>query len=189
MSSIGSVSGDPMVGLAVLMLENAERLGELDRRRLDDARQAMEQASHAEIEALHDAADAVVRGALVQGGLTVVGGAVSFGAVWNGAGATQKNGAGGTQPVNPRADAALRVGGSLGELAEPMGKLAGDVPRLHAEAEAAAARQNGESAAFDADEARNGLLAEERQADAVLDRLGQILDTEAQGNLAILGNF
>lgn len=189
MSSIGSVSGDPMLGLAVLMLENAERLGELDRQRLEGARQAMEQASAAEIEALHDAADAVARGALVQGGLTLVGGAISCGATLSGAGATHQLDTGGTAATNPRADAALRLGGSLGGLAGPMGALAGEVPRRHAEAEAATARHKSESASFDAEEARNDARASERQADAVLDRVGQILDTEAQGNLAILGNF
>jgi hypothetical protein len=189
MSSIGPVSGDPMVGLAVLMLENAERLGELERQKLDDARQAMERTSAAEIEALHDAADAVAMGALVQGGLTFVGGAVSCGAVLSGAGATQSNGNGGTQASSPTADAALRLGGSLDGIAAPMGVLAGEVPRRHAEAVAATAHQEGERAGFDAEDARNGARAEERQADAVLDRVGQILDAQAQGNLAVLGNF
>jgi hypothetical protein len=189
MSSIGSVSGDPMVGLAVLMLENAERLGELDRQRLNDARQAMEQASAAEIEALHDAADAVARGALVKGGLTLIGGAISFGAAVNGAGATRQLASGGTEAVNPKADLVLRTGNSVGSLAEPMAALAGDVPSRHAEAEAARARHENASARFDADEAQSDARAEERQADAVLDGLGQILDTETQGNLAILGNI
>jgi hypothetical protein len=188
MSSIGSVSGDPMVGLAVLMLENAERLGELDRQRLEDARQTMERASAAEIEALHDAADAVARGALVQGGLTFIGGAISFGAAVNGAGATRQLAGGGSVAADPKADAALGMGNSLGRLAEPMGKLAGEVPQRHAEAEAATARRESERARFDAEEAQNDVRAEERQADAVLDGLAQILDTEAQGSLAILGN-
>lgn len=189
MSTISSVSGDPMVGLAVLMLENGERLGELDRRRREEARQAMERASAAEIEALHDAADAVATGALVQGGLTVAGGAVSFGAVWNGAGATKPKAGGGTEASNPAADRALRLGGTLGALADPLSRLAGDVPRAHAEAEAAEARHQNERARFDADEAQSDLTAQERQADAVLDRVAQILDTEAQGTLAILSKF
>jgi hypothetical protein len=189
MSSIGSVSGDPMVGLAVLMLENAERLGELDRQRLNDARQAMDQASAAEIEALHDAADAVARGALVQGGLTFIGGAISFGAACNGAGATRGFPGGRTEAVNPKADLTLRIGDSVGSLAQPMAALAGNVPSRHAEAEAAKARHESENARFDADEAESDARADERQADVVLDHLGQILDTETQGNLAILGNF
>lgn len=189
MSTITSVSGDLMVGLAVLMLENSERLSELEQQKLDDARRAMEQASAAEVEALKDAADAVMTGALVQGGLTFAGGALSAGAVLGGAGATQAVQAGGTAPVSPKADAVARAGDGLGSLAAPMGALAGDVERRHAEAEAAKARQQSESASLDAEDARSRAQREERQANAVLDRLGQILETEAQGYLAILGNF
>jgi hypothetical protein len=189
MSSIGSVSGDPTLELALLMLENAERLGELDRQRLQNARQAMERASAAEVAALHDAADAVATGALVQGGMTFASGAISCGAILNGAGATQLANAGGTEPKSPEMNALLRTGNGIGELADPMGKLAGEVPRRHAEARAAMARQLREIAGFDAEEARNSAQANERQADTVIDRAGQILDTEAQGNLAVLGNF
>jgi hypothetical protein len=189
MSSIGSVAGDPMVGLAVLMLENAERLGDLEQQKLDDARRAMERASQAEVEALHDAADAVATGALVQGGLTFVGGAVSCGAVLSGAGATEPTTAGGTAAVSPRADTTLRAGGSLGALAEPMSALTGEVPRRHSEAQAATARQESNRASMDAEDARSGAEREEQQGSAVLERLGQILETESQGNLAILGNF
>jgi hypothetical protein len=189
MSSIGTVSGDPMVELAVLMLENAERLGELERQKLDDARRAMEWASQAEVTALHDAADAVALGALVQGGLTFVGGAVSCGAVLSGAGATQPTSAGGTEALSPRADATLRAGGGLGTLAEPMSALAGEVPRRHADAQAATARQESERASMDAEDARSQAQREDQQSRAVLDRAGQILETASQGNLAILGNF
>jgi hypothetical protein len=192
MSSIGPVSGDPMVGLAVLMIENADRLGDLEQQRLDAAREAMERASRAEVEALHDAADAVATGALVQGGLTFVGGAVSCGATLNGAGVTHAVD-GGVAPTNPNANAAQKLGDSLGgspsSLAGPMGTLTGEVPRRHAEAEAATFRQQGERASMDAEDARARLRREEQQADAVLNRTGQILEIEAQGNLAILGNF
>jgi hypothetical protein len=189
MSNIGSVSGDSTLQLALLMLENAEHLGELDRQRLENARQSMERASAAEIEALHDAADAVAMGAFVQGGMTFIGGAVSCGAVLNGAGATPLASAGGTESRSPETDAALSIGGNIRDLAGPMSTLAGDVPRRHAETRATMARHQRETASFDAEEAKNSAQDNERQADAVIDRLGQILDTEAQGNLAVLGNF
>lgn len=188
MSSLGPVSGDPMVGLAVLMLDNAERLGDLEQQRFDDARRAMARASAAEVEALHDAADDVATGALVQGGLTALGGAVSCGAALNGAGATVTTKTG-TAPVSVNANAAQGLGNTLSGLAGPMGALAGEVPRRHAEAEAAQARQQTESASMDAEDARNDAHHQEQQADAVLSRVGQILDSDAQSNLAILGNF
>ena len=58
--SIGIVSGDPTVELAVLMLENAALADEIDREQLEAARQAEERAAAERIAAMHDAADAVV---------------------------------------------------------------------------------------------------------------------------------
>jgi hypothetical protein len=171
MSSIGSVSGDPTVELALLMIDNADRLSDLEQRNLEGARTAMERASAREIEALNDAADAVAMGAVVQGSLTVLGGGSS------------------TIATVRESEAVLRIGETMSASADPMGRLAGDVPSRHADALAAKAKHDRELASLDAEDARNATSREERQANTVLDRVGEILDSEARGKLAILGNF
>jgi hypothetical protein len=91
--------------------------------------------------------------------------------------------------LSPTADNVHGITTILDRLVQPMSTLAGEVPRRHDDAEATRARHQSENASMDVEDARSRGEREERQANAVLDRVGQILDTESQGNLAILGNF
>jgi len=169
--SIGIVSGDPTVQLAVLMLENASLADAIDREQLEAARQAEERASADRVAAMHDAADAVAAGAWVQGGLTVLGAGTSIGGV-----------AADTKALD-------FAGGGASALAEPVGTLFGAVPKLHAEAEAASAADAANRAGYAAEDARSHMARVDQHAGAVVDLVTKILDAEAQGANAVLGNF
>jgi len=169
--SIGIVSGDPTVQLAVLMLENASLARELDREQLESARQAEERASAERIAAMHEAAEAIATGAWVQGGLTVLGAGTSIGGV-----------AADTKSLD-------FAGGGAMALAEPLGALFGAVPRAHAEAEAASAADAASRAGNVAEDARAHLANVDRHAGAVVDLVTKILDVEADGARAVLGQF
>jgi hypothetical protein len=185
--SIGIVSSDPTIQLAALMLENDAREDEIDRDRMEAARRAEESAAARQVEALHDAADAVARGAWLQGGVTVLGGGISMVGI---ATTPLEAPPPGTESEELR-DAKLlqSLGATTSSLAGAAGALAGEVPRLHAEARAQRAAQDVTSAGHAMEDARSHAERMDRHSDAVLDLLEKVLDQEAQGNSAVLGNF
>jgi hypothetical protein len=161
---------DPMLALAELMINTDHLRSELDRQNLEAARQAQREAMQRQVASLHEAADDVRTGALFEGG------AVVLGALTTGAGTL--------------ADSKLvhEAGGALHAMASPVGKLAGDAPRMHSEARAKQAEQEAEQAGWRADDARDHRRRVAENSDRTLDRVSQIIESEHAGNFAILAN-
>jgi hypothetical protein len=179
MSSIGPTSQDPMIALAVLLVENDAVLNEIDQQNLEAAREAEREANARELESLHGAADAVARGAWLEGGFRIAGGATSAVALAKGSGAS-----------DAKADwqAAQVIGDGVSALAGPVSSLVGEVPRLHAEARARHAAQASDDARYRAEDALDHAEDVDRHANAVLELVQQIERSESEGNLAVLAN-
>jgi hypothetical protein len=163
-------ASDPMLALAELMINTDHVRSELDRQNLEAARQAQREAMQRQVASLHEAADDVKTGAFFEGG------AVVLGALTTGAGTL--------------ADSKLihEAGGALHASASPAGKLAGDAPRMHSEAQAKQTEQEAAQAGFRADDALDHRRRVVENSDRTLDRLSQIIESEHAGNLAILAN-
>ncbi len=180
MSDIQVTSSDPLIQLAALMIENDSVQDEANQQALDAARRAEERAGAEQVAALRDAASAVATGALVEGGLRVVGGVTSGIAI----------GEGGTSETGPADMKVLaRSGDAVTSLGAPLGALTGEAPKLRAQAEATRAEHAANLASNDIETARERLSHGDHHASAVLDLLEKCLETEAQGTAAVLGNF
>ena len=172
-------SADPMVALAQLMLNADDLRAQSDEDALRAARQDQRQALGREMAALHEAADKQRVGAWVEGLATGAGGLMSASAhLFTPLG---KNPTG-------RMGALLEGGQALERLAGPAGRELGEAPSMDAQAEAKQAEQESADAATRAELAN-------RDHDRVLDdqertigRLETILESESQGDLAIIAN-
>jgi hypothetical protein len=172
---------DPILALAQLLVETDYLRAELDRQNLQAARQAQSEALSRQVAALHDAADDVATGALIQGGLTALGAGMS---------AVSTVAAASAEDVNSVADARLlgQGGSALQAMAEPAGRVAGEAPRLHAEADAKQAEHEAQQAGFRVDDAREHQRRVADHSDRLLDAASGIIESEHAGNLAILAN-
>lgn len=176
-----TINLNPMAELATLMVQNDFLRGEIDDHNLRAAREAQQRALAREVRSMHEAADAIRDGAILQGALSVAGGAAQCAGSTGQVGDTPNTPYSGWRPVE--------AGGiALSKSAEPAGDLVGDATRAHAEARAREARGDGEAAESRADEARQHRDRVERHTDTVLQLIESTLEGEQQTNLAILGN-
>ncbi len=171
--------GDPLFALASMLVERDNLRAAIDDENLCAARNEERRALAEQVRALHEAADHVRTGALVTGGLTIAGAGASAYL----SGLTPANDA-----AKRRIEVAKDVANGVTELAEPAGALFGHAERLHAEAEAKQAEARGADAAARAEEARRHGERVDREVERSLDMIGQALDAEAQGNLALIAN-
>jgi len=196
-----------MTELATLLVQNDFIRAEADEENMRAAREGERRAMAEEIHAMREASDAVVLEAWVQGGIAAAGGAAqcasSLGQVGNTPSAearvqvpADRNDALGfaeaevaRQKSQHRLEALGKAGVGLGGIAEPAGQLLGGAQKADADADAAQARNATEQADARADEARAHRDRVERHVDSVLDLVENTLDTEHQGNFAILANF
>jgi len=170
-------SGDPLVALAAMMIDRDNLRAAVDEEALRAAREEQHRALAREVNLLHEAADDMRTGALLEGGLTIAGGALA--------------GVGGVVPAcsHPVAHDFLTGSGAVARtLAGPMGKMLGDAPKADAEADAKQAEAQAADAGSRADEAERHRARIDQSADRVLDTIGATLASEAQGNLAIISN-
>jgi hypothetical protein len=172
-------SGDPLFALASMLVERDNLRAAIDDENLRAARNEERRALAEQVAALHDAADHVRTGALISGGLTLAGA---------GASAYLSGLTPGSDAAKRRIDSGKSVANGVAELAEPAGAFLGHAERLHAEAEAKQAEGRGADAAARAEDARRHGERLGREIERSLDAIGQALDTEAQGNLAIIAN-
>jgi len=156
--------------IAVLMLETQENQKQSDREQLATAREEFSTALREEVAALKAEADAGFRGALVQGGLGLVGcGASLWGvgrdvdqATWQG-----------------------KLGDGLDHLAKPMGDMAG---KSYGAANAKSAEGAETAAKWQLDDARKALDDANGTQAKALDWLGSMVDRDAATMSAILSN-
>jgi hypothetical protein len=172
-------NGDPLFALASMLVERDSLRIAIEDQNLRAARDEQRRALEQEVELLHEAADHVRVGALVSGGITVVGAGTS---------AYLR----GLTPANRAAareiDAATKGADGFTELAKPAGALFGDAARADAEADAKQAAARGSDAAARAEDARRHRERVEGVLERSLDTLDQTLESDSQGNLAIIAN-
>jgi hypothetical protein len=153
-------SSNPMLALAELLIDSDYQRAELDRQNLQAAREEQRAAQAREVAALHEAADCVAAGALAEGLFKVAGAGLS---------------------------AAGEASGSvLSSLSEEVGKQVGDAPRMHAEARAKQAGYEAEDARLRAEDAREHQQRVAEHSDRILDAAATVMESEHDGNLAIL---
>jgi hypothetical protein len=169
--------------LATLMVQNDFLRAEADDQSLLAAREAQHRAMQREIDAMHDAADAIVAGAWARGGIAIAGGAAQCVAPL---GQIRERDC---SPTYKKCEALGKGGSGLSGIAEPAGALLGDAPKAHADTNAAQARNDAEQAESRADEATQHRERVQRHTDSVLDLVESTLASEQQGNFAILANF
>lgn len=172
---------DPMLALAALLIESDHLRGELDHQNLQAARNAQQEAMARQISALHEAADDVRTGALVEGALTAGGAVLSGISTVCSAEATSPEAATNAKLLG-------QAGGAMHDMAGPAGKLAGDAPRMDAEADVKQAENEASQAAFLVADAQDHQQRVADHSDRILDQLAQLIETEHAGNLAILAN-
>jgi hypothetical protein len=173
-------STDPMVRLAELMLNADEARAKSDEDALRAARQAQQQALREELDALHEAADDVRVGAWVEGAATVAGGTMA-------ATAYAETPVADLEPTH--ALAALRKSGeALEKMAAPLGRELGEAPSMDARADAKQAEQEGADAATRAELANRHHERVLGDQERTLATLQSVLESESEGNLALIAN-
>ncbi len=178
-SPVTPAAGDPLAELAALLVETDFMRSEADEQAMRAAREAERRSMEREVQAMHDAADAVFVGACVQGGAALAGGAAAC------AGSVMQ-----VDSAKTDLNVGLVKGGEAASgVAKPLGGVLGDAPKAHADARAADARNDGERADTRADEAAEHRERVLGHTESVLDLVEGTLQSEHQGNFAILGNF
>jgi hypothetical protein len=177
MNDIGS--SDPMVQLAELMLNAEEVRAKADDDALRSARQAQKQALENEVRALHEAADHTRAGAWLQGGVAALSGLAGASAY----AFTPGNGV-------PTGDwgAVLKSGGALEQVAVPLGRLLGEAPSQDAQADAKQAEAEAADAGTRADMAYRHHERVRDEQDRTIATVESIVESEAQGNWALIAN-
>lgn len=168
------MASDPMIALAQHELEVDNLSADMDAQDLRTARNQEQAALKQQIEKLHEAADDMRRGAIVQGAFSLAGAGCGMGGdlMNKGLGATLLKGA----------------GTAFSSLAAPMGRWTGDVPQKNDEADAKLAEAHVADARSRAEEADHHRQRTEQASDRTLSALDNILSSEAQGNLAVIAN-
>lgn len=174
------VPRDPMIELAALLVQTDFLRAEMDAESLRAAREAERRANAAEIEAMRRAADAIKMEAWVSGGLAAAGGVAQC---WGSVSQV------GSESPTKWEKGLEKGGGAALAVAEPAGQLAGGVAKARADTDAAQARQAAEAASSRATEAERHRERVLDRADSVLELAEAVLETEQQGNFAILANF
>ena len=165
----GSIS-DMAAEVAVLMVETQENQKQSDRVQLSAARAEFSEALRDQVAELKSAADAVVRGAMLQAGLSTAGAGLEL---W---------GAGRADVENPWQG---KAGKGLGDLAEPLGRFAG---KSYGEANAKSAEGAQTTAKWQLDDAKKAIDNADTKQGKALDWLGSMLDQDAATMTAILSN-
>src|SRR5688572_1579200 len=171
--------GDPLFALASMLVERDSLRIAIEDQNLRAAREEQRRALEREVELMHEAADHVRVGALVSGGITVVGAGTS----------AYLRGLTPTDRVAAKEIKAMICGADgFAERAKSAGALFGEAARADGEADAKQAAARGSDAAARAEEALSHRERVERVLERSLDTLDQTLEADSQGNLAIIAN-
>lgn len=168
-------ASDPAIALAAREIELDNVNADLDAANVREARNQEQAALAQQIHELHEAADDVRRGALVQGAFSLAGAAASFC---------------GKDVMKPGigADLTKEAGAAATALAQPMARWTGEVPQRHDEADAKLAEAHVSDARARVEEAEQHRQRMEQASDRTLSTVDAILNSEAQGNLALIAN-
>jgi hypothetical protein len=190
-----SSGGDPLFALASLLVERDNLRATLDDENLRAARDEQRRALAREVALLHEAADDVRIGALVSGSITVVGAGTSAylrgrmpledpaGDTLAAKLARQRN-----AELKRTLEVQMKCADGFTALAGPAGAPFGDASRADAEADAKQAAARGSDAHARAEDALRHRERMDREVERGLDAVSQALESDAQGNLAIIAN-
>jgi hypothetical protein len=190
-----SSGGDPLFALASLLVERDNLRATLDDENLRTARDEQRRALAREVALLHEAADDVRIGALVSGSITVVGAGTSAylrgrmpledpaGDTLAAKLARQRN-----AELKRTLEVQMKCADGFTALAGPAGAPFGDASRADAEADAKQAAARGSDAHARAEDALRHRERMDREVERGLDAVSQALESDAQGNLAIIAN-
>jgi hypothetical protein len=167
-------TSDPTIALAEYELELDNLNADIDHQELVAARNQEQSAIKQQVEKLHAAADDVRKGAWIQGGLSLAGSAADFGA----------------STLDPGVGTTLLKSAApgLNALAGPMGHVFGDAAQADDQADAKQAEARAADAHARAEEAEQHRQQVEQRSDRTLSTVGAIVESEAQGNLAVIAN-
>lgn len=174
---------DPLLALAAQEINLDNLNSQIDTEELQTARREQQSALEQQIQKLHEAAHDVRVGAWVQGGIAIVGSVADFGSA-------------AVHPLNSEVyTTAMRsskeleaIGKALSAVAPAAGHLAGDAPQADDTADAKAAEARAADASSRAEEAEHHRERTEQMSDRTLSSLDGIINSEAQGNLALIAN-
>jgi hypothetical protein len=167
------MTSDPIIALAVHQLDMETVNADADAQDLRAARSQEQTALRHQIDELHEAARHVRTGALVQGAFSVAGAAAGMAGSFGG----------GTTATELKS-----TGAAASALAAPMGRWAGDKPEKDHDANAKLAEAHVADARARAEEANHRRERTEQASDRILSTLDTIVNSDAQGNLAIIAN-
>jgi hypothetical protein len=171
-----------MVQLAELMLDADELRAKCDQDELRAAQQERRQALEKEVAALHEAADDTRAGAWLEGGATALGGL-----------ATASSQLFGKFPKNATVPEGgwgviMKSGEALERMSAPLGRLVGEAPSQDDQADAKQAEAEASDAQTRADAARQHLERIRTEQDRTIASVENIVESEAQGNWALIAN-
>jgi hypothetical protein len=173
------VARSPMFELAALMLSNDYARSKADEENIAAARHEQLRALDDQARSLHEAADDVRFGAFVGGLATVAGAGLSISA--------HLDAPVGTLPSGELA-ARLKAGDALGSLAPALEHVLGTAPSGDANADATQAESRAADAGARADDARRHHERVADNEDRTLAAVRGTLESESQGNLAVIAN-
>jgi len=178
--------------LAVLLIENETNQADSARLERDAARQSFLDQAQQQVDALHEAANATMAGALVSASLSVAGGACLVGA----ASYQFQANMGVAADAGPLAISANKYNADVlsalattGKLADPLKALIGDSTAAHYQAEAKHHEILGEQAKWQASDASSALDKADKQGDKVLDLLAGIQRDQNSATNAVIGRI
>lgn len=189
---------DPLLALVARQIELDESSYQAEKQLQSEARAARQEANEEAVQALHDKAQAVWRGALVQGAISGCGGLLQA------TGAAMSYAALSAQPAQASAsteqEAALRLaqakasaltssGQALAGVAGPLSQMTGEAQAIEHDATSARARDRAEQLGWQADDAGDRAQRADRQADGRLDALRGLLDAKREAMSAILSKI
>ena len=189
--------------LASLLLHSQQALQQLEQAGLVAARADYRQALADEVEAMHEAADDVFCGAVVEGLLAVASGAATVGGALSREvpelppqpvdGAASQTGC--DLLLQLKVQVALQptpvevFGNALRPLAEPVGKLASQAEGQHALANARASAGWGEQAQWEASDAQDAIRRSQDRTGATIEWLDSLSEQEAAATATVLANL
>lgn len=168
------MGSDPMIALAEHQIEMDNVNADADQENLRSARNQEHAALEQQVQKLHEAADDVRTGALVQCAFSVAGCGAEFGA---------------KALDSSWLTTTLKIAApTLNALAAPAGRWTGEVPQRHDEADAKEAEARAADARSRAEEAEHHRDRIDQMSDRTLSSLDGIINSEAQGNIAVIAN-
>jgi hypothetical protein len=173
------VARGPLFELAALMLNNDFARAKADEETMVAAHHERMQALDDQARSLHEAADATRLGAFIGASVGLVGAGLAMSAHV----ATPEG-----SPPSGAAGARLKAGDALAGIAPMAERCVGTAPAEDANADATQAEKRAGDAESRADEARRHHARVSDNEDRTLATLQSTLDSEAQGNLAIIAN-